>query len=92
MTRKQVNPICDLCAQEVKSEQRYRMDINQTGHGKGRFVKCSNSADMCHECFLKICQNGFKPLWIELVKNEQTGKWDVQEGQREAEYETKPLQ
>ena len=91
MTRKIVNPICDLCALEVKSEQKYRFDISQTGHGKGKFVKCSNSADMCHECFLKICRNGFKPLWIELLKNDQTGKWEENKNQREPEYETKPL-
>ena len=76
MTRKVVNPICDLCALDVVSEQRYRMDINQTGTGKGKFVKCSNSADMCHNCFMNICKNGFKPVWITLVKNDQTGKWE----------------
>ena len=84
MTRKVVNPICDLCAQEVTSEQRYRMDINQTGHGKGKFVKCSNSADMCHGCFLRICENGFKPKWIALIKNEQSGKWEEQELEKES--------
>jgi len=81
MTRKVVNPICDLCAKEVTSEQRYRMDINQTGHGKGKFVKCSNSADMCHDCFLNICRNGFKPNWVQLIKNDQ-GKWEQHEAQQ----------
>ncbi len=76
VTRKVVNPTCDLCSLEVTTEQRYRMDINQTGTGKGKFVKCSNSADMCHTCFLKICTNGFKPIWITLVKDEATGKWN----------------
>ena len=82
MTRPIINPTCDFCAKEVTSEQKYRVDINSSGHGKGKFVKCSNSADMCHECFLKICTNGFKPKWITLVKNEQTGKWEEIETQQ----------
>jgi hypothetical protein len=82
MTRKIVNPVCDLCGLDVLSEQRYRMDINQTGNGKGKFVKCSNSADMCHTCFLNICKNGFKPQWVTLVKNDVTGKWDIHEEQQ----------
>jgi len=85
MTRKIVNPICDLCAQEVTSEQRYRFDIMQTGNGKGRFVKCDNSADMCHPCFLKVCSNGFKPKWIIGIKNDSTGQWkwaDIEEQQK----------
>ncbi len=88
MTRKVVNPICDLCAQEVTSEQRYRMDINQTGNGKGKFVKCSNSADMCHPCYLKICTNGFKPNWITLVKNEVEGSKNYGKWEEVEEFET----
>ncbi len=90
MTRQVINPVCDVCAKEVTSEQRYRFDINQAGGVKGKFVKCDNSADMCHECFLKICTNGFKPKWICGTKNDQTGKWDWVEG--DGKYETKPLQ
>ncbi len=83
MTRKVVNPVCDFCSQEVTTEQRYRTDINQSGNGKGKFVKCSNSADMCHNCFLEVCKNGFKPVWVTLVKNDVTGKWEEVEAQQE---------
>lgn len=76
MTRQQLPAVCDFCAKNVTSEMQYRLDINQKGSGKGQFVKCSNSADMCHDCFIEVCSNGFKPKWIKLVKNESTGKWD----------------
>jgi len=82
MTRQIINPTCDFCAKEVTSEQRYRIDINQSGNGKGKFVKCDNSADMCHSCFMSTCQNGFKPQWVTLLKNDQTGKWDRVEEQQ----------
>ena len=32
---------------------------------------------MCHPCFLEICKNGYKPDWSTLVKNADTGKWDI---------------
>ena len=82
MTRVIQNPTCDFCAKEVTSEMRYRIDISQSGTGKGKFVKCSNKADMCHDCILSIGRNGFKPLWVVLVKNEQSGKWEEVEAQQ----------
>ena len=81
MTRKLVPAVCDLCAKDVVTEMKYTMQISQKGGGRGKFVKCDNSADMCHDCFLEICKNGFKPKWVTLIKNPQTGKWDIQDPQ-----------
>jgi hypothetical protein len=89
MTRKIQPAVCDFCAKDITTEMQYRLDINQKGSTKGQFVKCSNSADMCHDCFIQICSNGFKPKWIKLVKNDATGKWD--EYTEVPEYETQPV-
>ena len=93
MTRKYIPAVCDLCAQDITSEMKYGFDIAQKNGIKGTFVKCSNSADMCHSCFIKICTNGFKPNWIKGVKDDATGKWKWGDlDYNEPEYETKPLQ
>jgi hypothetical protein len=76
MTRKYVPAVCDLCATDIESEMKYGFDVTQKNGVRGTFVKCSNSADMCHPCFIKICKNGFKPIWIKGVKNPNTGIWD----------------
>ena len=93
MTTQRLPSICDFCAQEIVSKMRYRLDINQKSKVsiKGQFVKCSNSADMCHPCFMKVCTNGFKPKWVKLVKDEATGKWierEIEYQSRVPEYET----
>ena len=93
MTTQRLPSICDFCAQEIVSEMKYRLDINQKSKVsmKGQFVKCSNSADMCHPCFIKVCTNGFKPKWVKLVKDEATGKWiehEIETQTRVPEYET----
>ena len=88
MTRKIQPAVCDFCAKDITTEMQYRLDINQKGSTKGQFVKCSNSADMCHDCFIQICSNGFKPKWVRLVKNDVTGKW-TETGVEE--YETQSL-
>jgi hypothetical protein len=93
MTTQRLPSICDFCAQEIVSEMRYRLDINQKSKVsiKGQFVKCSNSADMCHTCFMEVCTNGFKPKWVKLVKDEATGKWierEIEYQSRVPEYET----
>jgi len=76
MTKKYLPPVCDVCAQDITTEMKYRFDISQSNGVKGSFVKCDNSADMCHNCFIKICTNGFKPKWIKGIKNPDSGKWD----------------
>ena len=76
MTSKQTPRVCDFCATDIMSEMKYTLQLSQRGGIKGKFVKCDNNADMCHDCFLKICKNGFKPKWVTLVKG-QDGKWAV---------------
>jgi len=63
-------------------EQIYKMQVSQRGSQKGKFVKATQDFDMCHECFVNACKNsGYKPKWETLVKNEQTGKWEVYDEQ-----------
>ena len=40
-------------------------------YNEATIVKCKNDADMCHGCFLEICENGYKPLWVKIVKNDE---------------------
>ena len=77
MTSKKVPRVCDFCANDIVSEMKYKLQISQRGSPvKGEFIKANNDADMCQECFLKICKNGYAPNWITLKKNEQTSKWE----------------
>ena len=79
MTRQLLPSICDFCAKEIASEMAYNLQISQKGkkgESRGKFVKAQNTADMCHPCFLKVCVNGYKPNWIVLEKNSETGKWE----------------
>lgn len=76
MTRKIVPAVCDFCAQDVITEMKYSLQINQKGSGKGVFIKSDSPLDMCHDCLLSVCKNGYKPKWIKLKKNDSTGKWD----------------
>ena len=79
MTRQSMPSICDFCGKEIHTEMEYKLQISQKGKKgtKGKFIKAQNNADMCHVCFLEVCKNGYKPDWIALVKNEETGKWDM---------------
>ena len=67
----------------------YRLQYSQNAQKgesvKGRFVKADNQADQCHKCFLTMCKNGYKPIWQTLVKNEATGKWNVEDPQKTLE-------
>ena len=79
MTTKIVPRICDFCGHDISSEMKYKLQISQRGDKKKKgeslsFVKANNDADMCHECFLKIGRNGYKPDWVTLEKNTD-GKW-----------------
>ena len=82
MTRQIMPSVCDGCAKEIKSGEHYSIQFSKKNQGKGNFVKCSNNADMCHTCFMKMCKNGFKPLWIKLQKDDVTGKWVEVDDQR----------
>ena len=84
MTRQDVPRICDACGKEAKTGMVYKLQISQRGNEdtpKGVFIKANNDADMCHNCFLKLAKNGFKPDWQKLKKNEQSGKWEVVDDQ-----------
>ena len=85
MTRPKIQNICDFCGKEIAIDsQEYTVQFSQKGAGKGRFVKDQNKADMCHKCFLNICQNGFVPKWVKKIKDEQTGKWNDHELEEQA--------
>ena len=82
MTRKTTPVICDFCAKEITSIMRYTCQFNQVDtekSTKGQFVTCENKADMCHACFVEVCENGFKQNWVKKVKDENTGKWNTEE-------------
>jgi len=77
MTRPPVQNICDFCGKKIPVDsQEYTVQFSQKGAGRGKFVKAQNKADVCHACFLEICKTGYKPNWIVLKKNDETGKWD----------------
>ncbi len=82
MTSKKVPRVCDFCAKDILTEMKYKLQVSQRGSVKGKFVKSNSDMDMCHDCFMKSCTNGYKPIWITLVKNEQTGKWDEVDPQK----------
>lgn len=72
-------PTCDGCGKKCKEgSQVYKLQLSQRAHEdsiKGVFIKANNDADLCNTCFLNMCKNGYKPNWVKLQKNEQTGKW-----------------
>ena len=73
MTSKTVPKICDTCGKEIISEVKYRQQISQVGAKlkKGavrKFIKAQNDADLCHPCFQKMQEHGYKPDFIILTK------------------------
>ena len=93
MTSKITPRTCDFCAKDITSEKKYRAQINERSkkgdYAEATIVKCKNDADMCHGCFLEICENGYKPEWIHVVKNDEgrTPLWlnkDERDSQRQA--------
>lgn len=80
MTRQVLPDVCDTCGKEIKSGAQYSLQYSQkTPKGeskKGVFIKANNPADQCHKCFTEMCKNGYKPNWVTLKKNEQSGKWE----------------
>lgn len=75
MTSKNIPKTCDFCGEDIVSEMKYKLQLSQRGGSKGKFVKCNNDMDMCHPCFKKSTDKGFKPAWVTLVKDDNTGKW-----------------
>ena len=77
MTRQKMPDICDFCGNDIAvGATEYKAQFSQKGGGKGNFVKAMNDADVCHKCFIKICETGYKPNFHLLTKNDETGKWD----------------
>jgi len=81
LTRQTLPDICDFCGQDITKGMQYRLQYSQKSpkgeSKKGEFVKANNQADQCHKCFTEMCKNGYKPDWLKLVKNEQSGKWEA---------------
>ena len=64
MTRPKIQNICDFCGKEIAIDaQEYTAEFSQKGAGRGKFVKATPKADVCHPCFLEVCKTGFKPVW-----------------------------
>ena len=73
MTSQKMPRICDFCAKPIVNGKEYKTQISERNSEvtkKGQFVKVKNEADMCHNCFMNICKNGFKPKWVLLEKVE----------------------
>ena len=70
MTRPTLPDICDICGKEIDSEQQYCAELFQ---GRTTFsddrVRAKKRLDICHPCFMKICENGYKPNWLAEIKN-----------------------
>ena len=88
MTRQHTPNICDFCGKSISSEMEYSVQINQKKGGKGKFIKAENKADMCQDCFLFVCKNGYKPNWKTLIKNDTTGVWEEQDQQETLDERT----
>lgn len=62
---------CDICGKEIDSEKQYCMQVFE---GRSTFSnersRAKNIIDCCHKCFLGICENGYKPNFIQEIKNE----------------------
>ncbi len=71
MTR-QRNPInCDLCSTEIEEhDKQYVFEAYEgTSTFKSPRTRAQKIIDCCHKCWMKICENGYKPKFIEELKN-----------------------
>jgi len=77
MTRPKIQNICDFCGKDIAIDaQEYTAEFSQKGAGRGKFVKATPKADVCHPCFLEVCKTGFKPVWQTWKKNDESNKWE----------------
>ena len=74
MTSKPSPKFCDHCGLEISSEEKYKVQFTKAGTKQGEFIKCTTKADMCHPCFLIVCKNGLKPIWVTMQKL-PNGSW-----------------
>ena len=64
MTRKQSPAICDFCKNEIHpDDQSYTHEIEQKRPFNSNKRAKGRNADQCHPCFIKMCENGYKPDW-----------------------------
>ena len=71
MTRQRNPTNCDLCSLEIEEhDKQYVFEAYEgTSTFKSPRVRAQKIIDCCHKCFLKMCTNGFKPKFIEELKN-----------------------
>ena len=64
MTRTPNPATCDFCMNKIDpNDQAYTLEVEQKRvYGSNKRAKGRN-ADQCHRCFLKMCENGYKPEW-----------------------------
>ena len=77
LTRKYAPVECDLCNKEIdKGDTKYSVQFSRATDPpkKGTFIKDNNSADLCHKCFSKFTEAGYKPEWVTMQKNPD-GSW-----------------
>jgi len=80
MTRPKIQNICDFCGKEIAIDaQEYTAEFSQKGAGRGKYVKATPKADVCHPCFLEVCKTGFKPVWQTWKKYDESNKWEIEE-------------
>ena len=74
MTKQKLPAICDFCAKEISSEMKYTAQLSQTGEKgvRGEFITTANKCDMCQNCFLEVCRNGYKQLKMKIRASETT--------------------
>tara|TARA_R110002110_G_scaffold358718_1_gene568044 strand:+ start:157 stop:426 length:270 start_codon:yes stop_codon:yes gene_type:complete len=80
MTRAPTPNVCDICNQDIASDQMsYTAQFSQKqpyGEGtKGKFVSSINKADYCKACFLETQHGNFKVKWKTMAKDEKLGSW-----------------
>ena len=64
MTRTPSPVKCDFCGLPIKPEETsYSHEIEQKRDWKSQKRAKGKNADQCHECFIAMCENGYKPDW-----------------------------
>ena len=75
MTREKKPDFCDLCGNEIQSEQVFKLKIEEKfPYGSPNIVE-GDAMDMCHPCLLGICKKAvgtphqYKPNWKYYTRN-----------------------
>ena len=80
MTRPQSLNQCDICMEDIPSDQMsYQASFSQKqpfGEGtKGKFTTSASKCDYCKKCFLETQHGNYKVKWITKIKDKVTDKW-----------------